>query len=181
FKSFRSVTAHQQHCSNPLPDPIPKEPRFVPSKSRPPLGIGILDDILGLDDEPFRVTAAKVLFRTATIDQLYWEFVRIIGKPRRKPKPKTPDNIDLAQVTQDSGILWYKDRKRMWNTLIKGTVSPDLDIDQAYEYFNGSFGICSANRLVPIQVVPPESTKIGEYIEDRKSTRLNSSHVSNSY
>ena len=54
FKSFRSVTAHQQHCANPLPDPIPKEPRFVPSESRPPLGTGILDDILALDDEPFR-------------------------------------------------------------------------------------------------------------------------------
>src|SRR5699024_1012243 len=140
FKSFRSVTAHQQHCANPLPDPVPKEPRFTPSESRPPLGTGTLSDILAVNDEPFRLIAAKVLFRTDTIDQLYYEFVRIGAKPKRRSRPKVADNIDQAQVSQDSDILWFKDRKRMWSTLIKGTVNPELDIDDAYEYFNDNFG-----------------------------------------
>src|SRR5699024_10774025 len=98
FKSFRSVTAHQQHCANPLPDPVPKEPRFTPSESRPPLGTGTLSDILAVNDEPFRVIAAKVLCRTDTIDQLYYEFVRIVAKPKRRSRPKVADNIDQAQV-----------------------------------------------------------------------------------
>ena len=166
FKSFRSVTAHQQHCANPLPDPISKEPPFVPSNSRPQLGTGILDDILALDDEPFRVIAAKVLFRTATIDQLYYEFVRIIGKPRRSPKPRVATTQDQVQVSPDSDQLWSKDRKRMWNTLIKGNINPELDIDEAYEYFNSSFGVRSISRLVPIQVHQAESISIGEYIDN---------------
>src|SRR5699024_549731 len=126
----------------------------------------ILSDILAVNDEPFRVIAAKVLFRTATIDQLYYEFVRIIGKPRRRSRAKSADNIDQAQVSQDSDILWFKDRKRMWSTLIKGTVNPELDIDSAYTYFNENFGVRSTSRLVPIQVHPEESTYISQYIDD---------------
>ena len=161
FKSFRSVTAHQQHCANLLPDPVPKEPGFVPTSHRPPLGIGILSDISLIDDEPFMVIATKVLFRTATIDQLLHEFIRLVGKKHR-PRTRQKKRRSAVNVlaTPEADTLWQKDRKRMWNNLIKGNINPELDMNQAFEFFNANFGTHSANRLTPIQVHPQESIDI---------------------